>query len=696
MNVGSRILKTRFRKRLAAALLIGIVGFVWGWMLSEFTFGLGLRRASYDLPFLFRENPPPQDIVLIALDEASHVELDQPFSKAWNRSLHGKLVDKLAAAGARMIVFDILFHDENPEHDPPFAAAMRRHGNVVLAGEIVRNDPKSRVQESLLLATPELRHAAVGWGVTEFPIDSDGVVRRILHRVPTDFGEKPSLGEFVRKRLQGGDDSTGAEFELLNFYGRAETFPIFSYADVLSDRVVRKDVFHGKIVIVGLQQKSGLADGGKDAFPTPYLRMPVIEEIDGEKVKVQKLTSGMEIHATVIGNLMDGHRILSMSRQGGLVLMGSTALLLACLACLLHPLRGILLCFGLMSLVLLFAISAQRGHGFHFPWTIPVFGQMPLIASLALGGHYFIEYAGRWRLRRAFKSYMSEEQARLIDEDSVSLELGGKEVEATIFFSDLAGFTSMSEGLPPKVLSNALISYFERATEGILDNHGTIIKYIGDAVIATWGVPMKTDREADRAIDAAIQMQVAGLHPVLLESDDGRIEKVLETRVGIHTGVVLAGNLGSRRRFDYTVIGDVVNIAARLEGLNKMLGASVLVSESVLAKCEEPERFMKRKMGSFVLKGKKLGIVVFEILGYRDAPESAFRKRRQDYLEFYQQGLDSSLSGDLGKAIEGFSKSLVLHDRLPECPASRLHLDAIEAALSASLEWKGEIVLDSK
>jgi adenylate cyclase len=358
--------------------------------------------------------------------------------------------------------------------------------------------------------------------------------------------------------------------------------------------------------------------------------------------------------------------------------------------------RGVLLCIALGFLIAIVAILARQHSGYQFLWTIPAFGQMPLVAGLALGGHYLIEYSARWRLRRAFKSYMSEEQARQIDENDVSLELGGKEVEATILFSDLAGFTSMSEGLPPQAVSKALIGYFERATEGILDNKGTIIKYIGDAVLATWGVPMKVDREADRAIDAAIQMQHASRRPVLLESGNGAVEQVLETRVGINSGTVLAGNLGSRRRFDYTVIGDCVNTAARLEGLNKMLGTSILVSEAVLSKCTEPERFLKRMMGSFVVKGKTQGVTVYEILGYRAGPAGAIRMRGEDYLQNYQNGLEACMAGDLSLAVVCFSRSLALHDHLPECPASRLHLAAIEASSNGLQEWRGAIILESK
>ncbi len=662
-------------------------------MLSKLTLGNGLRLASYDLPFLFGEHPPPENILLVTLDEASHQELNQPLAKAWDRRLHAKLVERLTDAGARMIVFDILFHDSNPEQDSSFAEAMKKHGNLILAAEILRSGTDQNIQQSLLLATPDLRRAAAGWGLTDVPIDPDGVVRRIRHVIPTDFGDKPSLSEFIHRKIAGGTSIVERGTEFLNYYGPAGSFAGYSYSRVLLGRGIPDGAFRDKIVIVGASQKSGLTNSGKDVFPTPYLPMP-IRDPSGKLVR--KLTPGMEIQATATANLLEGRRIHQFPPASEIWIVGIAALLLSTAACLLPPVRGVLLCVMLGAALAVAAILTRQHSGFQFIWTIPAFGQMPLVAGLALGGHYFIEYSARWRLRRAFRSYMSEEQARQIDENAVSLELGGKEVTATILFSDLAGFTSMSEGLPPQAVSKALIGYFERATEGILDNKGTIIKYIGDAVLATWGVPVKVDREADRAIEAAIQMQLASALPVTLQSADGAIEQVLETRVGINAGPVLAGNLGSSRRFDYTVIGDTVNTAARLEGLNKMLGTSILVSEAVLAKCEEPEGFLKRRMGSFVVKGKKQSIVVFEILGFSRDPEASIRIRRPDYLDFYQQGVDASTSGDFETASACFEKALLLHDRLPECPASRLHLESIEVARGAQEEWRGEIVLDSK
>lgn len=692
----SRLSLKRLRKRIAAACIIAVLGVVWGIMLLQLNLGRGLRSAAYDLPFLAPADghKPPGDIVMIHLDEASHEELAQPLAQPWDRKLHARMIDELTESGAKIIVFDILFHDEDPESDAVLAAAMKKHGKVILAAELIRkNETEGAEMSRLLLANPTLRRAAAGWGLAYLPIDPDGVVRRIQHAIPTPFGLKPSLSEMVRSKVQGGELQSDSRPEFINHYGVAGTFPAYSYSGVLAKRGIPDGAFRDKIVIIGAKQNAGLSDAGKDMFATPYFPV-AIEDAEGKKSR--QLTPGMEIHATLMGNLLEGRRIREMDPRFEIYPIVGCALLFAAITCLLTPLRGI-------SLVLLFAGSIAAGgiylqlrESYHFVWTIPVMGQMPLIVGLSLAAHYFIEYSARWKLRSAFKSYMSDEQARQIDEDDVSLELGGKEVEATILFSDLAGFTSMSEGLPPQAVSKALISYFERATEGILDNQGTIIKYVGDAVMATWGAPLKVDREADRAIDAAIQMQIASSRPITLESAGGLVEQVLETRVGINTGLGLAGNLGSSRRFDYSIIGDTTNTAARLEGLNKMLGTSILVAESVLEKCKEPERFTKRRMGSYVLKGRRQSLTVYEILGYSDPSGGLIRPRSATYLDTYAKALDAFERGDFASAVPLLNACSTQHDRLPSDPAAGLMLKAIAEAKDPTEPWTGSIVLDSK
>lgn len=208
---------TKRRKRLAATLLIALLGSIWGLALWQLNMGRSLRLAAYDIPFLMGSHAPPQDIVLVHIDEASHQELSQPLAQAWDRGLHTRMIERLAEKGAKIIVFDILFHENLPESDASLAAAMRNHGNVILAGELVRNTTEGAEMDALLLANPTLRRAATAWGLTYMPQDSDGVARRMQHVIPTPFGDKPSLSEVVRMKCQGGAIQPTKSAELINY-----------------------------------------------------------------------------------------------------------------------------------------------------------------------------------------------------------------------------------------------------------------------------------------------------------------------------------------------------------------------------------------------------------------------------------------------------------------------------------------------
>ena len=669
----------KVQKRWLATLVVAVLAFVVSLWSSQREMGLGLQRASYDLPFLFRQTDPGEKIAIIYLDESTFSELKAPLAEPLDRRWHAQLVDRLREEGAEKIVFDIVFFDERPVQDAEFAAAIKRHGNVILAGELLGKTDLGQ-EERLLLAAPDLRIAATGSGLAEVPVSTDGVVRKIRHGIQTEFGLRASLSA----QAAGLDEVEGEREErLLNYYGKAGCFPSFNYVNVLQNRLLPEGAFQGKIVFVGAKQKSGTAQAGKDTFPTPLTRI------------AHELTPGVEIHATATTNLLGQDFLEPWSRTANCFLFAISAVLLSLTGCLLKPTRGVPL---LLVIGLLFAVSGILLHRYDNQlagWTFPVFQQVPIVMVGALGAHYFLEYSSRWKLRRAFRSYMSEEQARKIDEDSDILELGGEELEATVFFSDLAGFTSMSEGLPPSAVSKALISYFESATEGILNHQGTIIKYIGDAVMATWGAPVKVEQEADRAIRAAIEMQLAGKKPVVLETPEGEVERILETRIGINSGLGLAGNLGSRRRFDYSIIGDATNLAARLEGLNKMLGTSILVASSVLERCEDAEQFVVRRMGKFVVKGRQQSVPVYEVLGAQGG--ELIRERSASYLANFEKGLEAYEGGRLGEAREFFAQTLEDHDRLGECPASRLFIEKMEKAEGeAGEDWAGHVVLDSK
>jgi adenylate cyclase len=245
-----------------------------------------------------------------------------------------------------------------------------------------------------------------------------------------------------------------------------------------------------------------------------------------------------------------------------------------------------------------------------------------------------MSYVGVERKRRylkeAFSHYLSPQVAKKILQDPERLSLGGQRVHATVLFSDLAGFTEMSERLEPEEVVSVMTRYMTEMTKIIFKYNGTLDKFIGDAVMAVWGTPTDDEDQALHACMAAIEMQ----RRTQTLADEILIQGYrLSMRIGINTGIVMAGNMGSEERFDFTVIGDNVNIAARLEGLNKVYGTRIMMSEATQAKLDG--RVMSRELGSVKVKGKKQAIRVYELV---DGERTLLMDLFEEGLRFFREG----------------------------------------------------------
>jgi len=248
-----------------------------------------------------------------------------------------------------------------------------------------------------------------------------------------------------------------------------------------------------------------------------------------------------------------------------------------------------------------------------------------------------LESRRRRELRNAFGFYLSPQMADKIANSDFDLQPGGEIVEATVLFTDLENFTTLSEDLDPSEVSAILIAYFEQTTRCILEKKGTIIKYVGDAVMAAWGAPIAESAHAMSAVEAACDLRALTQIEV-----HGR---QLRTRVGINSGKVLAGNLGSSFRFDYTMIGDTTNFASRLESLNKYLGTQILISEAVREQLNS--KFSTRRLGEFRVAGKAHSVIIHELLGRASA-----HSEERAWIEAFEAGLDAFRVGKFSDAAE--------------------------------------------
>jgi adenylate cyclase len=315
-----------------------------------------------------------------------------------------------------------------------------------------------------------------------------------------------------------------------------------------------------------------------------------------------------------------------------------------------------------------------------FAWLIPAGVQMPLGLAWAVGSQYLLESRRRKELRKAFGFYLSPQMADKIANSDFDLRPGGRIVDATVIFTDLENFTTLSEDLDPAEVSAILIAYFEQTTRCILEKRGTIIKYIGDAVMAAWGAPIAEPAHAVSAVEAACDLRA-------LTQIEVRGKK-LRTRIGINSGKVLAGNLGSTFRFDYTMIGDTTNFASRLESLNKYLGTQILISEAVRERLDG--KFITRRLGEFRVAGKAHSVIIHELLGRADG-----RSEQRAWIEAFEAGLDAFRTGKFSDAADLMNRARQL--RAGSDGPAEFYLRRIAILRNQALEkWDGIIEISEK
>jgi adenylate cyclase len=553
-----------FRTPRSRALLLGFLTLLILAPLSFLTFGQLLEHYALDFLYARRApQPPPPQLLIVGIDEPSFQEFGLAWP--WPRKLHASLIDRLAAAGARVIVFDVVFADPSPKSDDAdFAAAISRAGNVVLAEELdTVNDPHFS-REILVQPYKLLRQAARGSGVAAVTPDPDGVVRHFHLQVHGQKTLAAVAAQTFNPALRLSPDLSG----LINYAGPPRSLDTVSYYQVVDPvNPLPAARIRDRIVLVGRMLGASPAPQARsDTFYTPYY------------AATGQVTSGVELQGQIIHTLLSGRwgRELPASGRLGLyvVVIGGAAYGLA----LLTPLVGLAALGGLALLIL--GGSAALFLVWNY-WVPPVLlvGGLAVVYSGNVLGHYLLEAQDRRWLRQAFGRYLSPTVVEDIIGHPERLQLGGVEVEGTVLFADLAGFTSFSETMPPGELIRLLNEYFSPLTEIILDHRGTLDKFIGDAIMAFWGAPLPLPDHAVRACQAALQMQAA----MAILQTGWRLRGLppLTARLGLHAGPLIAGNVGSRERFNYTVLGDTVNLASRLEGVNKQYGTDILLSEAV-------------------------------------------------------------------------------------------------------------------
>ena len=635
-----------------------------------------LARWSFDIPQMVRGSRTPSDACILYIDDDSTRQLGQ--SGTFDRRLHAELLRKLKTAGVRAVFFDLGFDGDGPDtpSDVAFRDALLEFGEVILGATV---DEKEGGRTNISKTNPPkrfFREAKIPWGLLVFrPIDSDFGIRANYAGTDTRATASWALAAKLGAALPT-DPKERMKLRWLNYYGKAGTFESYSYAEAFTGKGVSGgslESLKGKIVFIGGAVSLAVsAEDKRDSFRIPYTALPG-----------GKFVPGVDIHATATLNLLRGESLSRLSASSEKWLVFGFGFILTVLLMSRAPWLVLLSCVVIsVSVAMLAAVGVWRWHVWG-NWLVPAF----IIPALVAVANYLFEGRRRNAIIGAFGKYLSPEMAKQISTQDVDLKPGGKVVEGTIMFTDLEGFTSLSEELDdPARLSHILATYFTQCTGHVLELKGTIAKFIGDAVLAVWGAPLPDKEHVRNAVMSAWRLhkdsdiKIDG-KPLLVRG------KKVRTRIGIHTGMVLAGNLGSEQRFDWTVIGDPVNLAARLESLNKHLGTSVLISDAAFLKMGPG--FTTRRLGAFIMKGKAAALVIYEMLGEEGVDAVP------EWLPDFNAGVAAFEQGDTTKARAIFAK--VIETRGGSDGPSRFYLDELDRrVLEANPVWNPEVELHEK
>ena len=534
-------------------------------------------------------------ITLVGIDEESFAEIGRQWP--WPRSLHGQLVEALSEAGAAVIVFDIVFAEPSEQgQDRYFAEAIARAGNVVLASDMVYQETAYVRQWLRADPLPLLREAGAGAGLAAVPFDADMVVRSMPDAQDALWRQVIARFERARPGLFAAE-TPPRPGSMIRYLGPDHTYPYVSYYQALRPaEFLPKGFFKDQIVFVGRNVRSSPDAGSAqaDMFATPFL------PITGW------LTPGVEIQATLLEDALRGLS-LRPAPAGAVLALLTFALVLAGLGMQRwHPGAA-----AAVALALILAIAGLDGWLFQFRnvW-LPALSAVLAVALmyLSLGGvAYFAERRQRQNIKRTFSLYVAPEVVDEMIAHPERLALGGERREITLLFTDLADFTSLSEKLAPEQVAQLLNSHLTQMTEIIMRYGGTVDKFIGDAIMAFWGAPLADPDHALHACQAARDMQAAMASRRKTAGEGGAVD--LHMRIGIHTGEAIVGNMGSTDRFDYTAIGDNVNLASRLEGVNKLYGTGILISEATAQRVAG--RLPLRKVDKVKVKGRQQDVEIY-------------------------------------------------------------------------------------
>ena len=691
-------------RRIFQVLLIGLLSTIVSWSFSNLEFADSLERSTLDLRFRLSPAPAKADssIVLVLLDGGSMDQLPFPVP----RQLYSDVLMILQDWGASAVGFDILFDLPSiySVTEDSIFGSVASDGRTVFVMSLLQREDGSPVPENAIIdisgdfsdldsafsCIPPCRMIAQGvplLGSSNDRQDPDGVFRniRLLSVTPDGIAaslpvalawlalDKPEMS-VDNDRFTLGDNSfpidDGCRLQL-RYHGPAGTYRSLPLADLVaalnaratgSPCPVDSSLFNEALVLIGYA-----APALYDLKPTPYsARCP-----------------GVEVLATALDNLLNGDCLYHIRGWMSVI----TALLVSLFAALFLsavkkiPLGASLAVLPPLLLLVVSLLLFRRGIWIDTVW--PVSSGVLTILS---GGIFLFSSENRRKqeIRTAFSQYLSPDVVDRVTEHPETLVLGGDRRVMTTFFSDIRGFTGISEKLSPEELVSLLNRYLTAMTDIILETGGTVDKFEGDAIMAFWGAPIELDDHAERACSAALQCQNEHIEMNLQLAAEGYPELI--TRIGLSTGEMVVGNMGSSKRFDYTVMGSTVNLGSRLEGANKVYGTSIMVPEETCIKASDD--FVFRELDTIRVVGQKIPVNVFELICAKDDLTDS----RKKILECYSEALKLYRAGRFEDAEQRFS----MIDDAPSIVMAERCSHLTEEYRNSDKDWDGIFNLSSK
>ena len=699
----------------------------------EFHFFDRLKLSFIDKSFAKRGPLPfsedSLDIVIVTVSDKSDATVPEHFP--FPRSYYARAIRNLNRAGVRAIGIDFSFEfpdGHGPQHDNELREAIKKYRNVVVAGKTEIMDENVSIKRKNENYHSIFYSADSSVGVVYVPNDEDGLYRRYkaLAKDPGEDTYLPTFSFALMNKYLGLPSTTVCKDDgkffvlgdrripkfddvsiLINYHGLAEkTYKKFDIADILDDKtfttneearlhteintfddpdygLLQSGIFKNKIVLIG------------PTFPESKDIFPVSIAPPGNPDN--NLMYGVDIHANALQTLIHQNFIIRPVLWLELLYTLAFSLLSFLVVSALKQIKSkaefifeiiaFLFISGEVYAIIVLANYAFAQHNLLIPVVPPIAAVFANYVGSAVY-QYLTERKQKVMIKGMFSQYLNPHVVNELIAHPEKLKLGGERKELSVLFSDIAGFTTFSEKLPPEELVLVLNEYLSAMTEIVFKNDGTLDKYEGDAVMAFWGAPVELDNNALHACNAALEMQEKLVE--IREKWRAEGKPNVQVRIGLNTGEMVVGNMGGIGKFDYTVIGDSVNLGSRLEGANKQYGTYIMASERTQELVKDS--FVFRELDLLVVKGKTMPIKVFELLGRKNDSVPA---KKISAVEQYLSGLELYRHKQFAEAIKKFNEALAID---PADSPSALYIERSHLYLDTPPpdDWNGVFILKTK